>query len=51
MRLGKPVRVGDIAEEHKCSKTTAKRDLTDLRRREMIRFVGPPKTGHWQIVR
>ncbi len=29
MRAGKPVRIGDIAEWQKCSKTTAKRDLTE----------------------
>ena len=51
MRAGNPVRVGDIADEHKCSKVTAKRDLTDLRQRGLIEFEGPPKTGHWRLVR
>ncbi|MBN1361140.1 MAG: response regulator [Sedimentisphaerales bacterium] len=51
MRAGKPVRVGDVADQHKCSKVTAKRDLTDLRQRGLIEFTGPPKTGHWRALR
>lgn len=51
MRTGRSVRVGDLADHHNCSKTTAKRDLTDLRRRGLIEFVGPPRTGHWESIR
>jgi len=51
MRGRKALRLGDVAEQHKCSKTTAKRDLTDLRKRGLIEFVGPPKTGHWRLAR
>jgi len=50
MRSGRPVRVVDLADRHNCSKTTAKRDLTDLRQRGLIEFAGPPRTGHWRLV-
>jgi len=51
MHAGKEVRKADIAEHFECSKETARRDLKDLRRRGLIEFVGPSKTGHWWLVR
>lgn len=50
MKLGKRVHIGDVASRFSCSKTTAKRDLTDLRQRGLIQFEGPPKTGSWRLV-
>lgn len=47
---GRPVRLGDLEDEFGCSKTTAKRDLASLRKRGLITFEGPPKTGHWRLV-
>lgn len=51
MRAGKQMRVGDITGKFGCSKTTAKRDLTKLRRLGLVEFIGPPKIGHWRLVR
>jgi len=48
---GKELRKADIADHFECSKETARRDLKDLRRRGLIEFVGPSKTGHWRLVR
>lgn len=38
-----------LIEKFKCANKTAERDLRDLRRRKLIEFVGPPKTGHWRL--
>ena len=50
MHAGKEFRKADIADHFECSKETARRDLKDLRRRGMIEFIGPSKTGHWRLV-
>lgn len=50
LRSGKRVHIGDVATRFNCSKTTAKRDLTELRQRGLIKFEGPPKTGSWRLV-
>jgi predicted HTH transcriptional regulator len=51
--LGEGRRVGaeDIAGRFEISERTARRDIADLRRRELIAFVGPPKTGHYELAR
>jgi len=51
MRAGKAVRVGDVAEQYKCSETTAKHDPIELRKRGLIEFEAPLKTGHWRLAR
>lgn len=51
MQAGKELRKADIADHFECSKETARRDLKDLRRRGLIEFVGPSKTGHWRLAR
>ncbi len=50
MRAGKELRKADITDQFECSKETARRDLKDLRRRGLVEFAGPSKTGHWQLV-
>jgi hypothetical protein len=32
------------------SQTTAKRDLSELKERRLIRFVGSPRTGHYVLM-
>jgi len=51
MHAGKELHKADIADHFECSKETARRDLKGLRRRGLIEFVGPSKTGHWRLVR
>jgi CheY-like chemotaxis protein len=51
MRTGREFRKADIVDQFDCSTTTAERDLRDLRRRGLIEFVGPAKTGYWRPVR
>lgn len=51
LRTGGTLRVSDLIKQFKCSKTTAGRVLIDLRNRKLVEFCGPPKTGHWRLVR
>ena len=41
--------ISDVVARFGCSRVTAKRDLADLRRRELIEFDGGPGTGHWRL--
>jgi hypothetical protein len=50
MRTGADLRKTEILTQFGCSSKTAERDLRDLRRRGLIEFVGPAKTGHWRLV-
>ena len=50
MQAGRELRKADIADHFECSKETVRRDLKDLRRRGLIEFFGPAKTGHWRLV-
>lgn len=49
LRAGSGVRVGEVVAEFKCSETTAKRDLVDMRRRGLAVFEGSPRTGAWRL--
>ena len=51
MLAGVELRKIDIADYFECSKETARRDLKALRRRDLVEFIGPPKTGHWRLAR
>jgi len=51
MHVGRELRKADVADHFECSKETARRDLKDLRRRGIIEFIGPSKTGYWRLVR
>ena len=46
---GAELRIGQVMEQWKCSKTTAKRDLTGLRERNIIEFQGAARTGSWRL--
>ncbi|GEM_PF-313519 len=48
LKEGKQLRIDHLANQFPRSKTTAKRDLTDLRRRGLIEFEGSPRTGYWR---
>ena len=50
MHVGRELRKVDIADHFECSKETARRDLNDLRRRDLIEFIGPSKTGYWRML-
>lgn len=49
LRKGRRLRAPDIAAELCCSAKTVKRDLDALRTGKRIKFVGPAKTGYYQI--
>lgn len=50
IRKGAEVRVNMVVTQFGCSQKTAKRDLSDLRDRRLVRFVGSPRTGHYRLV-
>mgnify|MGYP000389123691 CR=1 FL=1 len=43
------LRIGQVVDQWKCSKTTAKRDLTGLREQGLIEFEGAARTGSWRL--
>ena len=43
------IRTKEYMELFKISLKTAKRDLSDLKDRGIIAFVGPPKTGYYRL--
>jgi len=45
---GASLRIGGVIAQFGCSKTTAKRDLANLRQRGRIVFQGSPRTGNWR---
>ena len=50
IRKGAEVRVNMVVTQFGCSQKTAKRDLSDLKDRRLVRFVGSPRTGHYRLV-
>lgn len=50
LEKGDEIRVATVVELLGCSPTTAKRDLAPLRKRKLIRFDGPAKTGCYKLV-
>lgn len=49
IRRGAEVRVNMVVTQFSCSQKTAKRDLSDLKDRKLVRFVGSPRTGHYRL--
>ncbi len=49
IRRGTEIRVSMVVTHFGCSQKTAKRDLSDLKDRKMVRFVGSPRTGHYVL--
>lgn len=45
------LRKADLVERFQCGDKTAERDLRELRRRGLIEFDGPAKTGFWRPTR
>jgi len=48
---GKPLKAQDIASHFDVTEKTARRDIADLKARDLIEFVGAPKTGFYQLVK
>jgi len=46
---GTEIRCSTVADQFQCSPTTVKRDLARLRKRGLIRFDGPTKTGFYRL--
>jgi DNA-binding response OmpR family regulator len=51
LKAGKHLRIGELMKRFPRSKTTAKRDLADLRHRGLIEFDGSARTGFWRAKR
>jgi len=47
---GTEVRVSMVVEHFRCSVRTAKRDLGELKDKDLIRFVGSPRNGYYRLV-
>jgi DNA-binding response OmpR family regulator len=47
IKKGTEVRANMVVTQFGCSQKTAKRDLSDLKDQQLIRFVGSPRTGHY----
>ena len=47
---GKQTKASDLAAYGNISEKTAKRDISDLKRKDLIKFVGAPKNGFYRIV-
>lgn len=45
---GIEVRVGMVVQQFQCSSRTAKRDLAELKKMGLVRFVGSPRQGYYQ---
>ncbi len=39
----------DLAAQWNISQKTAKRDIADLKRKGLIKFLGAPKNGHYRL--
>ena len=50
-QIGKNIRVSssDIATHWDVSQKTAKRDIADLKQKELIEFLGAPKSGYYHL--
>ena len=51
MKTGVEFRKSNLVGRFCCSATTVERDLRCLRRRGLIEFTGPARTGYWRLVR
>jgi hypothetical protein len=51
LHSGRPLRGRDLGRQHNVSEKTAKRDIADLRRRKMIKYVGSRRKGHYVPIR
>lgn len=49
LRTGNPVKARDLALQFQVTEKTARRDIADLQNKELIAFVGAPKTGSYQL--
>ncbi len=47
IKKGTEVRANMVVTQFSCSQKTAKRDLSDLKDQQLVRFVGSPRTGHY----
>jgi ATP-dependent DNA helicase RecG len=49
LQAGVNCKASDLAEKWKVTEKTAKRDIADLKKKNLIKFTGPPKTGRYLI--
>lgn len=51
LNSGRSMRAEDLQRQHNVSEKTAKRDIADLRRRKMIKYVGSRRKGQYMPMR
>jgi len=49
LHSGKNCKVSDLAAQWQITEKTAKRDIADLKKKGLVSFVGPPKTGKYVL--
>jgi predicted HTH transcriptional regulator len=49
LAAGVPLQSKHVQKQFKVTATTVKRDLTPLRKRGLVVFSGPSKTGYWSL--
>jgi hypothetical protein len=49
LQLGVQLQVRHLTKQFECSSITAKRDLLALKSAGLVRFVGSPRAGHYQL--
>jgi len=50
LHSGKNCRASDLAAQWRVTEKTAKRDIADLKKKGLVRFVGPAKTGRYYFL-
>jgi len=51
LNLGRSMRAEDLRRQHNVSEKTAKRDIADLRKQKMIKYVGSRRKGRYMPIR
>jgi predicted HTH transcriptional regulator len=49
LNKGNPVKAQEIAERFQVTERTAKRDIADLRAKNLVEFIGAPKMGRYRL--
>ena len=51
IKLNSEVTIGELANMLEVDPKTIKRDITKLKKEQLLKRIGPDKGGHWEVVR